>query len=260
MNDEVTAATSWTAARRWWAIALVFAAQLGLILAFSDRRPPAPRPPTRPLVVKLAPDDPEWLALTDPTLFALPQRRGLAGAAWLKFPSVTFPPYRWSEPPRPLKLRVEDLGVAFAEFMRTNRFASLTFESKPAARLPAPAVLEIAAPPITNSILRVAGDLAKRRLLNPPELAPWPSADVLTSTAVQVMVDGEGQVRSATLLPEPGALVQGSGDPQADQRALELARAARFEPLRGGTTSATVGLLIFEWRTVPPTNAPASKP
>ena len=45
---------------------------------------------------------------------------------------------------------------------------------------------------------------------------------------------------------------------QADQRALELARAARFAP----SSRLTIGRMIFNWHTVPPpdTNAPAASP
>jgi len=85
---------------------------------------------------------------------------------------------------------------------------------------------------------------------------------------VQVLVDAAGNVVSHTLLrPESG-----SKDPdqqQADQRALELARAARFAPLpQSGSAPTnspgrvTRGTLIFEWHTVPrpATNAPPANP
>ena len=109
-------------------------------------------------------------------------------------------------------------------------------------------------PAPANSTLRVADDLANRRLLNPPELQPWAAADLLTNTVVQVLVNAEGNVVTHTLL------APGSGDPKADQRALALARTARFQPLRGAAPALTLGVLIFEWRTVPLTNTPASNP
>jgi hypothetical protein len=69
---------------------------------------------------------------------------------------------------------------------------------------------------------------------------------------VQVLVNGTGEVVSAVLLlsDNPGEV----HDADADQRALELARAARFAPAPG----LTIGKLIFDWCTVAPvaTNAP----
>lgn len=254
MNNVAIEARGWSPAWRWSWIAVVFAAQLGLIFALSDRKPVPPRPPAPVLVVRLAPEWNERLALNDPTLFALPQRRSFAGAAWMKLPTLEFQPFRWTEPPRLLPIRLDDLGGAFAQFMGTNRFASLAFETKPTPELPPPVALAIGRPPPANSTLRVAGDLANRSLLNPEELPPWPAADLLTNTVVQVLVSADGNVMSQTLLPP------GCGDPKADQRALELARAARFLPRAVESPAMSVGVLIFEWRTTPLTNAPASNP
>src|SRR5207245_2116254 len=61
----------------------------------------------------------------------------------------------------------------------------------------------------------------------------------------------------------PPLLLSGSGSMAADEHALKRARAARFEPLGlGGPRRAnnplgqlTWGELIFEWQTVPATNA-----
>jgi hypothetical protein len=246
MNAAVTEPRAWSPARRWSLITLVFAAHVSLILALGDRRPIQTRPPAPAPSLSLAPDSSEWLALNDPTLFALPQRRGFAGATWLKVPPVEPPPYRWTEAPRLLPIRLGDLGAVFAEFMRTNRVVSLAFESKPAPELPQPDALEIGVALPTRSALRVVWELgAARRLLNPPALPSWPAPDLLTNTGAQVLVNADGDVRSVTLLPP------GSGEPKADQRALAVARAARFEPLRGASPALTLGVLIFEWHTEP---------
>ncbi len=254
MNAIVIESGSGSSSRRWALIALVFVAQIGLIAALSDRKPVAPGPSAPEIKLRLAADSSELLALRDPTLFALPQPQGFAGAAWLKIPTVPFQPYRWTEPPRLLPLRSEDLGLAFAQFMLTNRFEGVTFETRPAPNLPTPVAPRIGGPPPTGSTLRAADDLAGRRLLNPPELPSWAGADLLTNTVVQVLVDTNGYVMSITLLPP------GCGDPKADQLALELARAARFEPRSGAAPALTIGSLIFEWHTVPATNVPIATP
>lgn len=253
MNSAVIEPRAWSPARRWLWILLVFAAHLGLIFALGNRQPVRPRPPAPAPSLSLAPDASEWLALNDPTLFALPHRQGFAGAAWLKIHTNEILPFRWTEPPRLLPLPVADLGMTFAQFMRTNVFVSRQFESKPVPDLPLPVALEFAVAPPASSTLRVAGDLVDRRLLNPPQLQTWPALDLLTNTVVRVLVRAEGNVFSHTLLAT-------SGSKPADQRALDVSRAARFEPLRGASPALTVGALIFEWHTEPLTNPPAVTP
>ena len=89
-------------------------------------------------------------------------------------------------------------------------------------------------------------------------LPTWPFADVIAPSRVQVLVDAGGGVVSAVLIPpdfRAGAAAQ--YDP-ANQRALAIARAARFAP----SSRLAVGQMIFNWRTVTPpsTNAPARLP
>ena len=253
---------------RWWLlIALVFGAHVGLIYALSDRRPIVPRQPGPASELRLAIGSSELLALHNPTLFALPQLKGFSAAAWRQDSQIEFPPFRWTEPPRWLALPVGQLGDTLRRFVQTNTFARVEFEPLPPPELALPeARLEMG--PIARSVLRLKGDLAERRLLNPVELSNWPGADLLTNSVVQVLVDAAGNVVSHKLLRADS----GSKDrdqQEADQRALELARAARFRPLPpSGNTAANPlgrlsrGALIFEWHTVPlpATNAPATKP
>ena len=135
--------------------------------------------------------------------------------------------------------------------METNRFATLKFELKPPPRFTVP-VVPLEPKFAETSTLRIEGDLARRPLLTPMKLPSWPYADVIAPSKVQVLVNAAGEVVSAVLLPSDN-----SGevhDADADQRALELARAARFAP----ASDLTIGKLIFNWCTVPPpaTNAP----
>jgi len=263
MNPALSEPLPWPRRRWWFLITLVFAAHLGLIFTLTDRRPVVPRRPAGVPVLKLATDGGEMLALNDPTLFALPQLRDFAGAAWLQIPTPQYRPFQWTEPPRWLARPLEPLGTVFARFMETNRFAPFELELKPAPDLTVP---ELAPEPAVaaQSVLRLEGDVAQRRLLNPIDLTNQPSSDLLTNSIVQVLVDATGNVFSPVLLPP------GSGLKDADQSALELAKAARFEPLvrasAGGTPNPAAGwsggLMIFEWHTVPPseTNTSAAFP
>jgi TonB family protein len=159
------------------------------------------------------------------------------------------------------------LGVFFARFMETNRFAPFQPALKPPVELTVPELAPETAP-AADSELRIEGDLARRRLLNPMVLPLQPSpniltTDILTNSVVQVVVDAAGRVFSCTL---PAS----SGSTNADRCALDLARNARFEPLaRDGASGAanpaaglSWGRMIFEWRTtpLPTTPAPAAAP
>ena len=219
-------------------IALVFVAHLALISTFGERKPAAPRAVINVPELKFATSSEEWLALNDPTLFAQPNLAGFAGPAWLEPPRVEFHRQEWTEPPRWLELPATELGGIFSEFMLTNRFVAPQFESKPPVRFIAPvAPLEPAL--AKASTMRIEGDLTRRRLLTPIRLQSWPDNDVLEPSVVQVLVDAKGNVVSVVLLSS-------SGLDAANQRALELVRAARFAP----SSDMTIGRLVFDWHTV----------
>jgi hypothetical protein len=102
--------------------------------------------------------------------------------------------------------------------------------------------------------------LAQRRLLNENEIH-LPSLtfnDVLAPSKVQALVDAEGKVVSAVLLPSENPIETLGRTDKGDTNALAVARGLRFSP----SSRLTVGQLIFNWRTVAPpaTNSPAAAP
>jgi hypothetical protein len=229
-------------------VLLVFVMHIGFILVFGNRQPVQPRLARPVTVVSLAQSESELIALNDPTLFALPSRHGVAGQAWLKTPVIAFSPFRWTEAPRLLPLQPDHLGHAFSRFMQTNRFTRLVFDSKPEPAALLPVSLELPEPRPTNSTFRITGALAGRRWLDAPALPSWNGADLLTNTVVQALVNPDGQVFSATLLVPVGT---GTNDQNAANYALQIVRGARFAPDRSATRP-TLGTLIFEWHTEPP--------
>ena len=176
----------------------------------------------------------------------------------MTIPELPTNSFSWSEDPRWLRLGVRELGAAFNQFVATNQFdvAQVLAPPEPALVLPEPVALE-AAP--ASSVLTITGSLARRQLLTPLTLPSWTNTDLLTNSVVQMVVDAEGRPMSLTLLSS-------SGDPKADQQALEQARAARFDSIDNSqkpgrpVQGLTWGKLIFEWNTlpVPPTNASPS--
>jgi hypothetical protein len=242
--------------RRWLAlIALAFAVHIGLVFAFGEYNPVAPRVATKVPTLQLVDDPGELLALNDPTLFALPHPSDFASGVWRQMPAGRPPSLRWTESPRWLQLSGDKLGMVFNQFMQTNRFADFPLELRLPPKLSEP-VLQLKPAFAETSTLRVEGDLARRQLLNPVALTNWPYADVIAPSKVQALVDAAGNVVSVVLLPADGNLEAAAHCDAADQRALELARAARFTP----ASRLTIGWLIFDWRTVPPpaTNTPSA--
>ncbi len=250
---------------RWliWA-AVILAAQTSFIFWLGAHHTLAPRAPNITPPIALAPEyDVELAALSDPTLFAMPHWQGFSGTAWRQTPRVDYTAADWSEPMRWLQIPAEKLGSSFRHILADNPTPPLSLTEKIPPHI---APLEFAtdfAPLTAQSTLRVEGALAERTLLTPLELKSWPAADVLAPSEIRVLVDAAGNVISAVLLTSCGL-------PAADQRALEQASAARFEPLPDGDrerlahplANLALGKMIFQWHTVPPpvTETPAANP
>jgi hypothetical protein len=196
----------------------------------------------------------ERLALNDPTLFALPHEVSFSGLAWL---TQEFQPFLLHERPPFLALPNGRLGQDFGTFMATNELASLPEIAQPDLKFKVPSIGP-AEPLVTQSSLRLTGELARRRLLNAPALPAWTGTEMISNSIVQLLVAADGKPVSATLLKPPG-----SADTEADQHALREAGKARFEPFHSADpldpmAGLSLGQMVFEWRTlpVPVTNAP----
>lgn len=235
---------------------------LGLIFWLARRSPIAPALPAAQLRVTL-PSDPAaaMVGLMDPTLFALPNRRGFSGPVWMNPARPDRPVTEWTEPPRYLALRPGSLGATLEASAAAIVARPFEVAGKPAPRLDLPEIpLAVNLAP-TASTLRVEGELAKRTLLslsNQPAagftLPAWPPAagEVLTNSVVRLLVNNEGRVFSPVLLT-------GCGSPAADAAAMALAKSARFQPAfrRGpvqpnsAAAPLTTGRMVFHWLTIP---------
>jgi len=259
MTSAAVPLRPWSRRRRWGTVGLIFGIQLVLIFWLGRTPPIHPRPAAPGLTLKLAGDaSAELLALNDPTLFALPHRQGSAGPPSRAIPPPDSPSFRWPEPTNSLFLAVDQLGTVFGRFIKTNAFDSLRLPAKPEAMLTLPD-LPPAAVAEEQSTLRLEGDLARRRLATPLALRSCTNLEILSNSVVRIAVDGEGRPVSPTLLSR-------SGSTEADQYALEQARAARFDPVRRQpadpalkpASELTWGRMVFRWHTVPP--PPADTP
>jgi len=257
----MNAAPTASAERHWpwhrWGlfIGLSFAIHVGFVFAFGDRRPIVPRASVNVPQWQFTTHRSEREQLDDPTLFALPHPNGFAGAAWLRPPPLGFAPYCWTEPPRLLALTAAQLGTTFLQHQETHPRTSLELEALPPPELMPLKTADRVSSTAQRSRPSLSGELAHLSWLNAPiDLPSWPVADGLTNSVVQVWVEADGQVLSPALLPP------GSGSKAADQLALKLARTARLSPLPSAGAKAVRGTLIFEWQTLPPTNATPATP
>jgi hypothetical protein len=241
----------WTASRWLAIIALIYAAHVALIFLVGEKKEIVPRAVTKVSTLTLANNSDELLALNDPTLFALPHQRDFASAAWLKMPNVKQPSFRWTEPPHPLPLAADNLGIAFGQFMQTNFFANQPLDFKPTPELSTP-TLPVEPALVQNSTMQIEGELAQRQLPSEISLTNWPYADVIAPSKIQILVGTDGNVVSTVLLPPDNGFTTTDYYDAANQRALEIARTLRFTP----SSSPAYGRIIFNWHTVPPTASP----
>jgi hypothetical protein len=205
----------------------------------------------------------EMIALTDPTLFALPHQLGFSGPAWMKNPTVPSPSFEWTGQPSWLALPIEQPANTSAAYPETNQTELLTALAlfEPESTAPEPV---FALSFRQKSEFRLGEGLEKRRLKTIPKLPSWPHSEFLTNTIVKLFIDGDGVPVSTPVL------LSSSGLKAADDFALARAGAARFEPIinegpnrsASPLANATWGTMVFEWQTLPlsATNAGPANP
>jgi len=249
--------TPWSHKRWTYSIGLVFLAQVVLVVLMTEQSQPAKPPPRFRTRINLAVDPSsqqqlaDMAALSDPTLFALPNLHGFSGAAWLTFAPLEHHFTDWRESERWLEMDISSLGKSFLSFVETNTPAPLLIADKPLPAPPGPNLRWTNGPLATRSEVRLEGGLAQRALLRPLAVPSWPHPEILTNTVVQVLVDANGDVQSQTLLAT-------CGSKEADQAALKLAAGSQFQAIpRNGAPPATSsqitwGQLIFRWHTISP--------
>jgi hypothetical protein len=235
-----------------------------LIFLLADKSPPRTRSSSpAPKLAVVEESSSELIALTDPTLFALPHQVGFSGPAWMKIPPVPSRSFEWTEDLSWLPLPIELLGNISADTADTNQPELLTtlplFEPEPSATEPV-----FAASFRQKSEFHLSDGLQQRRLKTVPDLPSWPHSDFLTNTIVKLFINADGVPISAPVLLSSSRLKA------ADDFALAQASAARFEPIinegPGRSSSplanATWGMMIFEWHTLPfsPTNSAPPSP
>lgn len=254
----------WSSRRVWIFTAVVLMTQLGLIYWLSDRRPPPVRVPGSAPTIQLAgKTSQELMALQNPTFFALPRRESFAGLAWMAPWTPLTRDVEWNEAPAWLPLDTVRLGGMFNQFVPTNVVRLWHTPSLPEPALLTPVVEADPRLP-QRSTFQVVSEGLEARVSGIPELPSWPPRpisptdfEVLTNSVISAMYGPDGKVISASLL-------SASGSSAADDYALNVTRRAHFEvpPASPVSTNHPASQLkwarlIFEWNTLPGTNAPS---
>lgn len=254
MSTAALDAQHW-AGRRWVAtVLIVMLGQVAIIFWLARHQPEIFPPRNNSPAIAIANDDiMQRLPLINPAQFALANRDGFSGGAWLETHALEYDSPEWTEPPRPLELAVNKLGDALKEHSQND----LGEMFEPPA-VPEPQLDPIAPLPDlpARSAFTVEGELAQRPLLTRFKLDSWPAADILSNTVVQIGVNRDGTVFSAVLSDAPKDSKEGKA---ADTYALGLARSARFQPLpridfnHPGNADSDLqwGRFVFRWRTIP---------
>ncbi len=219
---------------------------LALIYLFGAKKNFTPRPVANVPQLQLAHAAEELIDLDNPALFAVPNARDFSAAVWQKNPTVTPPLFRYREDPRWLPLAPKNLGVAFAQFMQTNRFGDFAPSFKPPPQFAVLVSSGASALP-QRTTLEISGALAARKLLSAPALPALPLNDIIAPSTVQVLVDRSGNVFSAVLLPLDNLLEAAAHTERGDTNAVAIARGLRFAP----APQPTIGEIVFRWQTVP---------
>lgn len=234
---------------------VILVGQLILVFVLSAKVAP-PSPPASPTsrfsLLTFPPagaGDREGALGVDPAQLALVNARGFTGPVWRRLPKFGPDTAVWAEPPRWLASGPQALVGAVGKDPAPAAQPSLAGLNRPQpATVSNPVVQE---PLQSRSVVRVEGQLARRPWLNAKDPPSWPGTEVLQPTTIQITVDRDGSVLSATFLTRSGLAA-------ADEWALAQGRSARFEPAADAKSKAIAwGRLVFQWRVVPPPGSPS---
>ena len=210
----------------WSMVVLVFLIQLFLILLSSSKTRP-PRQTSKNLVpveLVLGTEAEQIMKLRDPTLFILADGYGFSGDAWLNYDLGDFKIPEKMELPLWAKSAEELAGGSF------NR-SDTSGESFPPYELryrgsskPSEGERANISTPTESSVMELRGLLAKRVILESPDLPFWEVGFDPQVTVVSVSISDFGYVFTARVVGTSDSTVM-------DLKALKIAESLRFQPL-----------------------------
>ncbi len=138
-------------------IALAFLVHLGLIWFFGAKTQIVPRRVSHVPRLQLASDGNPVIALEDPTLFALPNRKDFSSVSWAKVPVASEPSFQWIESPRWLAPETNRPAATFGQFAPAPRRLEMVEEVKPPPAMAGTPAQMGGAMPISSSLIILGG-------------------------------------------------------------------------------------------------------
>ncbi len=270
MTEELPRETKWSRERWFLTVAIVFAVQVVLVIWLSGRKDLPVAVDSQKLLThyytaEMSEELMPLLTLLDPTMYARADREGFSGPVWLNVSPVEHRSAGWSDPPQFLKFKQERLLSELEQFGRSNQPRRRTVPEKLVGDDGGRAALVDQLKPTAGTTFEITGDLSVADLLGVPTLAAIEFDGVLAPSIMLVQVDQRGRVFSANLTGN-------SGLPDADQRAMKIARSLQFGIADGFSpttdnrdfSNLRRARLLVHWATapgpVPQTNAPPANP
>jgi hypothetical protein len=239
---------AWTGRRFLLAVALLFLAQVGIILLVGEPPGKVVSEAAAPVVFRAlaAPMDQEQISqsffVADPTVFASATPHGFSGRAWLRFQPVKYAPADELEAPSPLALDTRHLGTKLPLGEATNQVPFELAEQRGPQLEPLP-VFPTQSLARRQSLYYLEGPLAGRQIGPVFSLPSWPANQLLTNSVVQFAVNRSGEVVMHRLASRCGL-------PDADMEALSITRKLRFSPSGAGAPEILWSKAIFQWQTL----------
>ncbi len=270
MNPPLDSPPTWSGTRWATTILLVFAAHLGLLLAFSAPDPAPRETPTDIPEFSLLldrRDNAGWLTATtmqDPTVLALSHPLGFSGEAWNAGGPTQIEPLRWPDDPSFLAPAFETFGQSLS-VSTDDRHSHDEFSSQRRV----PSILSRTTPRPARQIgtrLLLSGGLQQRGLALAPPPPVLSTSESLPDTIVEVDVDRAGAVYTCRISRTRQSGPDGEARKSAEDQALRHARSLRFRPAsrtkgldRLPDISLTSGTLTYRWAYAPPSAPEANR-
>lgn len=181
----------------------------------------------------------------DPSDISLPNIHGFSRSAWQHLAPPVMEAF---DPERMPSFLAPPSGLLLPVLLEQRQLGDLVQAGLEKSVAEPDAVREggLEAPlPVTNSVIRIDGDLSKRLLVQPPRLPLAPPNTVPQVARVFIAVGLDGRVRYAVL-------DRSSGNEALDTESLQIVRQLRFDMLSAvDPLELTWGSVRFFWATAP---------
>jgi len=275
MTEESSAESRWSRERWFLTVTIIFAVQVVVVIWLSERGDIPVKVDSQGLLTRYyTPEASIQLTplfhLMDPTLYSRASSEGFSGSVWLDVKPIEHRSAGWSDPPQFLKFNQDPLLSDLERFGLANQPHRRTVSDTLGGGAETRVELSNQLIPSSSSVFEMIGDLRRTNLRSIPAIPSIELNGVLAPSIILLQVDQRGRVFSANLTGT-------SGQANADQQAMRIARALRFDVAEGFSPTTSNRdfnnlrrtKLIIHWATLsvpaqttntPPANPPTVGP